>query len=273
MSNAAQHHDDDPSHSNDLAQRRQNPHASTQSNDDGWSTVDSKKGRGGGGDQGRGRGRGRSNGERGRGRGRGGRGRGRGGDGGASQLDRHRPVTDHDEQHVYPLTLRLTRSLDNPLNDLRTKYFPRDRLKVAGHLTLFHALPHSRLNDVKDVVQDVTRTTAPFRVRVGNVFKMGPQGVAIDPDERAIERGRTVHGALRSEFEPFLSKQDAKAFRAHWTIMNKEGDPDKVERALEEVKEWARTEGKDKEGVADGIVLWRYDHGNWVFEQEWSFEG
>jgi len=102
------------------------------------------------------------------------------------------------------------------------------------------------------------------------VFKMGDQGVAIDPDKGVVE-GKQLHAELRKDWEGFLSKQDQKSFKAHWTIMNKEEDKEKVEKVLQECKEWQEKEGP-KEGEADGLVLWRYNHGEWVFEQEWDFK-
>ncbi|GAA6007797.1 hypothetical protein JCM11491_003967 [Sporobolomyces phaffii] len=187
-----------------------------------------------------------------------------------AKVHRHRPGTHGDELHVYPLTLRVSRALHDPINALRTRYFPAHRLKVPAHLTLFHALPHSRLADVKQTAHDVAQRTRVFSVSAGRVFQMGDQGVAIDP-AAGTEEGKRVHAALREDWSGFLSQQDAKAFRAHWTIVNKENDKAKVEKALHECREW-EANGEPKEGEADGLVLWRYNHGEWVFEQEWDFQ-
>ncbi|GAA5881205.1 hypothetical protein JCM1840_001284 [Sporobolomyces johnsonii] len=187
-----------------------------------------------------------------------------------AKVHRYRPTTTSAEAHVYVLTLRLSPSLDDPLNALRSRYFPRHLLKVPAHLTLFHALPHSQLDAVTAALDAVAADTAPFRVTSGAAFRMGSQGIAVAPGEGTRE-GAKVHGALRSAWEGFLSKQDAKEFRAHWTVMNKVDDGDKVEQAFREVREWAEREGA--EGEADGLVLWRYEHGKWVFEREFVFAG
>ncbi|GAA6000379.1 hypothetical protein JCM10207_007987 [Rhodosporidiobolus poonsookiae] len=188
----------------------------------------------------------------------------------ATKPHRHRPVTDTEEEHVYVLTLRLTPSLHDPLNELRTHYFPPHRLKVAAHLTLFHALPHSKLASIVDDTAAVAAETAPFRVTTGRAFLLGKNGVAIAPGE-GTEEGAAVHARLREKWEGFLSKQDAKAFKAHWTCQNKVDDEEKVLQAFEELKRWAKEKGA--EGEATGLVLWKYVWGKWEFEKEFGFEG
>ncbi|GAA5831098.1 hypothetical protein JCM3766R1_006234 [Sporobolomyces carnicolor] len=187
-----------------------------------------------------------------------------------SKVHRHRPATKSAEQSVYPLSLRVSPSLHDPINQLRKRYFPAHRLRVDAHLTLFHALPHSRLDDVKQTLDRVARETRAFKISAGKTFKMGEQGVAIDPGVGTAE-GKDVHARLREDWSEFLSQQDSKPFRAHWTIMNKEDDKEKVETALREVREW-EAQGGSKEGEADGLVLWRYNHGEWVLEKEWDFQ-
>jgi mannose-1-phosphate guanylyltransferase len=123
---------------------------------------------------------------------------------------------------------------------------------------------------VKQTLDRVAGETKAFKVSSGKVFKMGDQGVAIDPAKGTAE-GKEVHGKLKEDWSGFLSQQDSKQFKAHWTIVNKEDDKEKVEKALKECREWEQ-EGEPKEGEADGLVLWRYNHGEWVFEQEWDFQ-
>jgi len=126
------------------------------------------------------------------------------------------------------------------------------------------------LEEVKSTLDKVAGQTKAFKVSAGKVFKMGDQGVAIDPG-MGLEEGKQVHGQLKEDWSGFLSQQDSKTFRAHWTIVNKEDDKEKVEKALRECKEW-ENDGQAKEGKADGLVLWRYNHGEWVFEKEWDFQ-
>ncbi|GAA5921473.1 hypothetical protein JCM3775_003065 [Rhodotorula graminis] len=187
---------------------------------------------------------------------------------GQTKVHRHRPKTSREEEHVYVLSLRLSPPLHDALNTLRTRYFPAERLKVPAHLTLFHALPHSQLERVCADAQRVASATSPFVVTTGRAFLLGKNGVAVAPGV-GTEEGASVHAQLRERWEPFLSKQDAKGFKAHWTVQNKVDDEDKVLAAFDEVRDWAKDEGA--EGQANGLVLWRYDRGYWRFEREFLF--
>ncbi|GAA6038946.1 hypothetical protein JCM8097_000587 [Rhodosporidiobolus ruineniae] len=187
-----------------------------------------------------------------------------------SKPHRHRPVTQQEEEHVYVLTLALSPSLHDPLNALRTRYFPSHRLKVPAHLTLFHALPHSRLADVVEDVKAVARRTRPFEVKTAEAFLLGKQGVAVAPGTGKNE-GAKVHAELRERWKDFLSKQDSKNFHAHWTVQNKVDDEEEVKATFEEVKRWAKEEGAT--GTADGLELWRYEYGRWLPEAEFKFGG
>lgn len=185
-----------------------------------------------------------------------------------AKVHRHRPQTQSDEEHVYVLTLRLSPALHDTLNDLRTRYFPPERLKVPAHLTLFHALPHSELPSVVDTLESVAARTRPFKVATGEAFKLGKAGVAIAPGEGTSE-GAHVHAELRERWSRWLSKQDAKAFKAHWTVQNKVEDEEKVEQTFGEVQRWTKEVGA--RGEADGLVLWRYNYGRWEFERDFAF--
>jgi len=67
----------------------------------------------------------------------------------------------------------------------------------------------------------------------------------------------------------WLSEQDRGGFRAHYTVQNKEGDEAKVISTLANVGEWCKTEGS--KGIAEGLVLWRYDRGFWKDAIEFRF--
>ncbi|GAA5821491.1 hypothetical protein JCM11251_004649 [Rhodosporidiobolus azoricus] len=193
---------------------------------------------------------------------------------------RHRPSTQHDEPFVYPLTLSLSPSLHDSLNTLRSHYFPRHRLKVPAHLTLFHALPHSELDRlVIPTLEKAASETRSWEVKTGEVFKLGNQGVAVAPAKgESTDEGAKLHARLRREWEGFLSKQDAKGFKAHWTVQNKvqPGDDgkesEKVAQCFEEVSKWTKEEGAV--GRAEGVVLWRYEKdGTWTLVKEFQFVG
>ncbi|GAA5907299.1 hypothetical protein JCM6882_002800 [Rhodosporidiobolus microsporus] len=196
----------------------------------------------------------------------------------AHKPHRHRPTTSHEEPYVYPLTLSLSPSLHDSLNTLRAQYFPHHRLKVPAHLTLFHALPHSELERlVIPTLEKAAQETRAWEVKTGEVFRLGNQGVAVSPAAgESTEEGAKLHARLRKDWAGFLSKQDAKGFKAHWTVQNKvppgeDGKTsEKVDKCFEEVSEWAKEKGAV--GRAEGVTLWRYEHdGTWTEVRQFKF--
>lgn len=93
-------------------------------------------------------------------------------------------------------------------------------------------------------------------------------GVGVNVDA-GYQKMKDVHSQLKSQWMPFLSEQDKAGFRPHWTVMNKVDEEKEVEHALDEVrKELSRS---TKEGQAIGLELWRYDQGNWIWANEYTF--
>lgn len=178
----------------------------------------------------------------------------------------HIPNTSRPESLVYVLTLQTTPSLQSPLNALRERHFPRHLNRTPAHLTLFHALPHSRLDAITSSLDRLSRTTNPYAVSTGKPFRLR-MGVAVHV-ARGYEQVKATHARLRDEWTGFLSEQDRGGWRGHWTVMNKAADEESVRRAWEDV-----TRGfGGAEGMAEGLTLWRYERGFWIFEREFRFD-
>jgi hypothetical protein len=54
----------------------------------------------------------------------------------------------NNEEKVYVLTLLTGKAHHTRMTDVRTKYFPENLNKLDAHLTLFHALPASKLESL-----------------------------------------------------------------------------------------------------------------------------
>ncbi len=67
------------------------------------------------------------------------------------------PNTPHAETDVYVLTLRTDVEHHAHIAALRTRYFPPKLNKITSHVTLFHALPHSKLDKIQADVVDMLR--------------------------------------------------------------------------------------------------------------------
>ncbi|KAJ9635172.1 hypothetical protein H2199_008658 [Coniosporium tulheliwenetii] len=119
----------------------------------------------------------------------------------------HTPRTSSPEQAVYVLTLTTTPSIHDPINTLRKRYFPQHLNRTPAHLTLFHALPHSRLETLTSTLETLCTSTAPFAITTGAPFRMR-RGVGVNVG-RGAEQAKRVHRELREAWMEFLSEQDA----------------------------------------------------------------
>ncbi|KAJ9666634.1 hypothetical protein H2201_003293 [Coniosporium apollinis] len=179
----------------------------------------------------------------------------------------HTPRTSSPEQAVYVLTLTTTPSIHGPINTLRKRYFPQHLNRTPAHLTLFHALPHSRLETLTSTLETLCTSTAPFAITTGAPFRMR-RGVGVNVG-RGAEQAKRVHRELREAWMEFLSEQDAGGWKPHWTVQNKVDSEEEAAGAYEEV----RGGFKGAEGMATGVGLWKYVKGRWVFEREFGFGG
>jgi 2'-5' RNA ligase len=151
------------------------------------------------------------------------------------------------------VTLLVADSDQRRFDDLRQRHFPADRNYIAAHVTLFHALPGARVNDVDRSVADAARRPA-FDVQVTGVRMLG-RGIAFELHSTELTG---VHARLRAQWQPHLSPQDAQPLRAHVTVQNKVS-PD-IARALHA----DLSAGFEPYDVhATGLALWRYRGGPW----------
>lgn len=193
----------------------------------------------------------------------------------------YKPNTTSPEQAVYVLTLTTTPSLTDPLTALRRSHFPRHLDRLPAHLTLFHALPGSELQPMTAALAELCAAQAPVRLATGSVFRMrrgvginvadgggGTQGGGGALSSKAA--ARRLHGELQRRWWDFLSEQDRRPWRPHWTVQNKAADEAAVDAAMDGV----RTGFRGAEGLATGCALWRYEKGgNWAFERDFHFDG
>ncbi|KAH9859483.1 hypothetical protein IAQ61_011264 [Plenodomus lingam] len=181
--------------------------------------------------------------------------------------DEHKPKTEHGEELVYVLTVKISNSLARPMNQMRKQHFPKRLNHIPAHLTLFHALPHSQLAMIEQGLSQMSLSIQPFAVSTGKPFRMR-KGIGVNVDV-GYNKLKHVHCQLQSQWEPFLSEQDAGGFRPHWTVMNKVDDGERVKSAFETIgKELSR---RREEGSALGLDLWRYNGGKWEWTREFTF--
>lgn len=183
----------------------------------------------------------------------------------------HLPVTQREGESTYVLTLLTDQAHHKRMTALRDKYFPEHINKLGAHLTLFHALPGSRLDDrILPTIHDVVSNTYSFKVHAVRPFRL-KRGMAISvAKNHGSAQAQEVHNALQRPWldAAFLSEQDQGGCRVHYTVMNKVDDDAEVEKALEELQ----GEFRGDWGVAEGLGLWRYDKGYWTWQRRFDFQ-
>jgi len=183
----------------------------------------------------------------------------------------HVPKTESPEENVYVLTLSTDKRHHKRMTALRDQYFPKKINKLGAHLTLFHALPATKLeSDIVPTIQDLVSKSQPFKVHAAKPFRM-KKGMAITvPKNQGGQQSQDVHRALQDAWsQGWLSEQDAGGMRVHYTIMNKVDDAAQVEAAFQEVQNsW-----QGDWGTVEGLDLWRYDRGYWRWERKFEFPG
>jgi hypothetical protein len=184
----------------------------------------------------------------------------------------HLPQTDSVEGSVYVLTLLTDHDHHDRMTTLRIKYFPKHLNKLDAHLTLFHALPGSKLeSSILPLLEDVATRTSPFRVRADVPFRL-KKGFAVGiADGEGGVQGRRLRGVIQGAWkkEGWLSTQDTGGCRLHYTLMNKVDDSGVVEAAYGELLEHFKGDA----GMVEGLTLWRYDRGFWKWDRKFAFKG
>jgi len=185
-----------------------------------------------------------------------------------SPVRHYKPATEQNEKHGYVLTLKMTESISEPVNAIRQQYFPKHLNRLPAHVTLFHALPYSQLDKIQADLEAVPSSVKPFSICTGQPFRTG-RGVGITCD-LGLKEAQALQEMLRENWLEYLSTQDrAVEWVPHWTVMNKVANVKEVRSAFNTIR-------RDlfeniHYGRAIGLDLWRYDKGDWIWEQTFDF--
>ena len=151
------------------------------------------------------------------------------------------------------VTLLVDDDAQQHFDALRSEHFPAERNYLKAHVTLFHALPAGRVNDVDRSVRDATRRAA-FDLHVTGVRLLG-RGVALDVEAPELT---ALHARLRAQWRPHLSRQDAQPLRPHVTVQNKV-EPQDAKALLSELT----NSFEPFIATGMGLDLWWYRGGPW----------
>lgn len=169
-----------------------------------------------------------------------------------------------DAEDHYILTLRVDEAHQSTIAAIRARYFPPHLNKISAHVTLFHALPGSRLATIEDDIDYLCTKAKAFEIEIKKPFLLGKGGVGL---RVAAPEAKRIHTHLKGEWKKFLSKQDNGGFKPHYTVQNKV-EPEVAKATLETLEK----EVEDMQGLVDGLTLWRYDKGYWKDKKDFVFK-
>lgn len=176
----------------------------------------------------------------------------------------HVPSTGVAEDKTYILTLQTSPEIHNAANTLRQRHFPIRLNKLSAHITLFQALPGSKIHDITSDLRRVAVHQKPFDISIGAPKRLRA-GVALSI--QGLEPAKLIHAELRDSWKSFLSQQDMGGFQGHYTIQNKVEDQEEVDSTFQEVS----TTFEGASGTGTALTLFEYDKGYWRYLRPFPF--
>lgn len=175
----------------------------------------------------------------------------------------HVPKTGVSKEDKYVLTLHTDPEHAERMTTLRKTNF--QRMLVPAHICLFHALPGSQIGKIKADIQSLTKRTRPFAIYTDKAYKFATNnGVGVNVSN--VRPVRRLQRSLAKRWSEFLSTQDSRTFRPHYTITSKVSE-DEAEEAFQRISE----DFQSSTGEVDGLALFKYDNGRWCNEQVFRF--
>ena len=166
-----------------------------------------------------------------------------------------------------PAPLIVTAELPGPLqsraDQLRRAHYPPERNHIAAHVTLFHALPPSAEDELRDLLAIEARA-APIPARLEGLMNLG-RGTALAISSPAMI---AVWERLADRFHGMLTPQDARPPRLHATIQNKVS-PHEARKLQAELA----ASVEPRPFAFAGLALHRYRGGPWEPVRRWPFRG
>ena len=139
------------------------------------------------------------------------------------------------------------------LDGLRRTHFPPERNVLRAHLTLFHHLPPSCVDELKQLLRDEARGNDP-QARLSGLINLGG-GVAFRIETPDLE---DIRARIAERFAPMLMPQDRNPWRAHVTVQNKV-KPTEAKALLEQLS----SDFRPRPLALSGLAAWWYRGGPW----------
>lgn len=146
---------------------------------------------------------------------------------------------------------------------LRRAHFPPDRNVLPAHITLFHHLPPSLLEDVAGRL-NMWRGSAAPRARLMDVMLLN-RGVAFRIDSPDL---MAIRDELADAFAGLLTPQDQARPRLHVTIQNKVPAATAKALAIRLAADF-----HPRPFIIAGLAAWHYRGGPWELAMKTMFRG
>lgn len=160
------------------------------------------------------------------------------------------------------VTARLPADLQALADRLRTAHFPPERNFLQAHVTLFHALPGSLLDEVRALLARLSSGTAPVPARLDGIMDLGG-GTALRIHSPAMQ---DMRAEVAEHFHGMLTAQDRGNPRLHITVQNKVL---RAEARALQAQLAAQVPARDF--VFAGFALHHYRGGPWEAAGHWAF--
>ena len=146
---------------------------------------------------------------------------------------------------------------------LRRAHFPPERNWLGAHITLFHHLPPSALEEVAGRLKRLGAGPRPA-ARLTDVMLLG-RGVAYHVESPEL---LAMRAELADAFAGMLTPQDQAKPRLHITIQNKV-TPDAAKALADKL----RADFRPRPLVIAGLAAWHYRGGPWEMAMKAMFRG
>ncbi len=162
------------------------------------------------------------------------------------------------------VTAELPAPLQGWAEGLRRAHFPPERNVLKAHVTLFHALPASVLDEARRLLARLAGAHAPVAASISAVMDLGG-GTAFRIDSAGMV---ALRDEIAEHFHGMLTVQDSHSARLHVTVQNK------VPRAqVIALQSELRQSFRHREFAFAGLALHHYLGGPWGAAGRWSFRG
>jgi hypothetical protein len=147
---------------------------------------------------------------------------------------------------------------------LRRQHYPPDRNRVPAHVTLFHSLPPSSAEEVRELLKERAGHSRPPQARLSGVSRLAG-GTALEITSPPMQ---LLREDLSERLHGLLSAQDLGVPKLHITIQNKVTSAEA--RTLQTRLE---SEFSPRDFTFAGLALHAWRGGPWQLLKSWSFRG